>query len=303
MNICIMPRPRGVTYNNQETTTTTTTSYFLSTSVVNAVNDMKTKMDSSNTELMEICNVVNPYQYVFSSISESTPTLISKINPSSNFYYELREIINSFGFLRMIYSSVLYIGENIKSDNTINLLFTSSRIVCTSKLENESQFDIAIMTISSLPYIKDVLASLNIHASLIIKISNITNKESVNTLYFLSMTFEKVYMVKPSVVNILSDDIFIVCISLIKNWKTFADIDLNIIEIPNIFLTKIEEFNSINGHVQLDAYDQIFNMFYNRNRTTKMDILKKSNIQKSQLWCDKNNVPYNKLGDRVNIFL
>jgi hypothetical protein len=90
---------------------------------------------------------------------------------------------------------------------------------------------------------------------------------------------------------------------LIQNWKTFADIDLNIIEIPNIFLTKIEEFNSINGHVQLDAYDQVFNMFYNRNRTTKMDILKKSNIQKSQSWCDKNNVPYNKLGDRVNIFL
>jgi hypothetical protein len=296
-----MPRPRGVTYNNQETT-----SYFLSTSVVNAVNDMKTKIDSSNTELMEICNIVNPYQYVFSSISESAPTLISKINTPSNFYYELREIINSFGFLRMIYSSVLYIGENIKSDNTINLLFTSattSRIVCTSHLKNDSKFDIAIMTISSLPYIKDVLASLNIYSPLIIKISNITNKESVNTLYFLSMTFEKVYMVKPSIVNIFSDDIFIVCISLIKDWKTFADINLNIIEIPNIFLTKIEEFNSINGHVQLDAYDQVFNMFYNKNRTTKMDILKKSNIQKSQLWCDKNNIPYNKLGDRVNIFL
>ena len=298
MNVCIMPKPRGVIYNENENI-----NYFLSTSVTDAVNEMKSKIDETNPELLEICKIINPHEYVFSSVSENGLS-ISKINPPSNFYYELREIINSFGLLRMIYSSVLYIGNDI--DNTMQLLFTSAttRVIhMTDHLDRPHEpVDIIIINSqhNSIPYIKDVLSSLNNDSPLIIKISNITNKDSINMLYLLSIAFEKVYMVKPSVVNILSNDVFIVCISFCGNY---LDINLETIEVPAIFLSKIEEFNSINGHIQLDAYDQVFNMLYNRNKWAKLDMLKKSNIQKSQLWCDKNNIPYNKLGDKVNIFL
>ena len=300
MNVCIMPRPRGFIYNNENS------NYFLSTSMLDAVNEMKSKIDTTNPELLEICKIINPHEYVFSSVSEngSLPLSVSKINSSSNFYYELREIINSFGLLRMVYSSVLYIGNVI--DNTMQLLFTpaTTRVIYTSdRLEQPHELvDIIIINsqATSIPYIKHVLSSINNDSPLIIKLSNITNKDSIHMLYLLSVAFEKVYMVKPSVVNVLSNDIFIVCISFCSNY---LDVDLDNIEVPAIFLSKIEEFNSINGHIQLDAYDQVFNMMYNRNKWAKLDMLKKSNIQKSQLWCDKNNIPYNKLGDKVNIFL
>jgi hypothetical protein len=302
MNVCIMPRPRGVIYNNNNSND----QYFLSTSMTNAVNEMKSKIDITNPELLEICKIINPHEYVFSSVSENgcPPLSVSKINPPSNFYYELREIINSFGLLRMVYSSVLYISEHI--DNTMQLLFTSAttHVIHTAQhLDQPHELvDIIIInaTTNSIPYIKHVLCSLHIDSPLIIKISNITNKDSIHMLYLLSSTFEKVYMVKPSVVNIMSDDIFIVCVSFCANY---LDVNLDAIEIPAIFLSKIEEFNSINGHIQLDAYEQVFNIMYNRNKWSKLDLLKKSNIQKSQVWCDKNNIPYNKMGDKVNIFL
>ena len=302
MNVCIMPRPMGFIYSNQDIP------YFLSRSVLEAVNEMKSKIDETNVELMEICKIINPHEYVFSSVSENgVPTLaVSKITPPSNFYYELREIINSFGLLRMVYTSVLYLSESV--DNTMQLLFNNSTRIFTEKCICAQQYepvDIIIIDSSTdvVPYIGLVLSTLNNDSPLIIKISNITNKGSIQMLYLLSTVFEKVYMVKPSVANIMSDDIFIVCISLLENYKDYIDVNLNMIEIPLIFLSKIEEFNSINGHMQLDAYEQVFNILYNKNKWTKMDTLKKSNIQKSQSWCDKNNVPYNKLGDKVNIFL
>ena len=148
-----------------------------------------------------------------------------------------------------------------------------------------------------------ILSSLAIGATLIIKLSNITNKETIHFLYLLSILFEKAYIVKPSVVNIMSNDIFIVCISFLNNYAEYAEVDLDLTEIPNFFLSKLEEFNSINGYRQLDAYDQVFNMLYNKNRWQKLELLKKINIQKSISWCDKNNVPCNKIGDKTNMFL
>lgn len=305
MNVCIMPRPRGIIYNNEEST------YFLSTTMLNAVNDMRLKIDLTNAELIEICKTVNPHEYVFSNVSEkeSFHMSVGKINPPSNFYYELREIINSFGLLRMIYSSALYVGE--ASDNTMQLLFTSPTIriiqmnVDEPPIKMNEPFDIIILDnpSNSMSFIKFVLTSLGKDSPLIIKLTNITNKESIHMLYLLSIVFEKLYIVKPSIVNIMSNDVFIVGVSFLDNYASYANVNLNLIEIPNVFLSKIEEFNSINGHIQLDAYDQVFNILYNKNKWSKMDLLKKSNIQKSQVWCDKNNIPYNKMGDKVNIFL
>lgn len=308
----MMPRPMGVVYNDNNEGL----SYHISSSMLIAVNEMQSKIDNSNPDVIEICKIVNPCEYVFSSITDNTvtPVLISKIRAQSNFYYELREIINTFNLLRTIYPSVLYIGEGEGEtlDNTMKLLFTnaSTRVVYSTLVECSDgfgkPFDIIIYNnqYGNLNVnIINVFYSLNIDSPFIMKLSNITNKESIQTLYLLCMSFEKVYLVKPNVTNIMSNDMFIVCIRLLDNWKEYANIDLNKIEIPVVFLFKVEEFNSINGHMQLDAYDQVLNIFHNRNKSSKMDTLKKSNIQKSQVWCDKNNIPYNKVCDKINVFL
>ncbi len=74
-------------------------------------------------------------------------------------------------------------------------------------------------------------------------------------------------------------------------------------DIPYHFLNKLEESNAIIGQQQLEAYDLMINIFKNKNRDEKMDILKRHNIQKCIQWCEKNQLPHNKFIDKVNIFL
>jgi hypothetical protein len=74
-------------------------------------------------------------------------------------------------------------------------------------------------------------------------------------------------------------------------------------EIPYYFLNKLEESNMVIGQQQLEAYDQIINIFKNKNRDDKIENLKRNHIQKCIQWCEKNQLPHNKFIDKVNIFL
>jgi hypothetical protein len=74
-------------------------------------------------------------------------------------------------------------------------------------------------------------------------------------------------------------------------------------EIPYYFLSKIEESNAVIGQQQLESYDQIINIYKNKNKEDKVDILKRNHIQKCIQWCEKNQIPHNKFTDKINIFL
>jgi hypothetical protein len=73
-------------------------------------------------------------------------------------------------------------------------------------------------------------------------------------------------------------------------------------EIPYYFLNKLEEINTVIGQQQLEAYDQIINIFKSTNVEDKIELLKRNNIQKCIQWCEKNNLLHNKFIDTVNIF-
>ena len=74
-------------------------------------------------------------------------------------------------------------------------------------------------------------------------------------------------------------------------------------EIPYYFLNRLEESNAVIGQQQLEAYDQIINIYKNKNREEKIENLKRQHIQKCIQWCEKNQLPHNKFIDKVNIFL
>jgi hypothetical protein len=74
-------------------------------------------------------------------------------------------------------------------------------------------------------------------------------------------------------------------------------------DIPYYFSNKIEESNVVIGQQQLEAYDQIINIFKNKNKDEKIETLKRNHIQKCIQWCEKNQIPHNKFVERVNIFL
>jgi hypothetical protein len=47
----------------------------------------------------------------------------------------------------------------------------------------------------------------------------------------------------------------------------------------------------------------VINILKNKNKEDKIETLKKMNIQKSVLWCEKYKIPCNKFFEKTNIFL
>jgi hypothetical protein len=158
----------------------------------------------------------------------------------------------------------------------------------------------------------------------IIKIDNIFYKPITDILFIFSALYEKVLIVKPTISNITKGDRYIICKSFNSNYleeinilNQIEDKIINIIltkeesnihsiinnDIPYYFLNKLEESNAVIGQQQLEAYDQIINIFKNKNREDKLELLKRNHIQKCILWCEKNQLPHNKFIEQINIFL
>ena len=168
----------------------------------------------------------------------------------------------------------------------------------------------------------------------LIKINHIFYKPIIDILYILCSTYEKVYIIKPNASNITSFDKYIVCKNFIidenkkevykdyyfklaqiiniysqsiniysqsnKNTNILSIIDN---EIPLYFINKINDVNIIIGQQQLETIDQIINILNNKNKEEKIENIKKTNIQKCILWCEKFKIPYNKFSEKINIFL
>ena len=74
------------------------------------------------------------------------------------------------------------------------------------------------------------------------------------------------------------------------------------IPLPYLLNIKIEECNATCGQQQIECISNTLNLIDN-NKSDKLEILKKSNIHKCKLWCQKHRLPYNKTVVANNIFL
>ena len=83
-----------------------------------------------------------------------------------------------------------------------------------------------------------------------------------------------------------------------KNIDSILDFD-----IPNFFLMKMDDMNIIIGQQQLESLDMVINILKNKNKEDKIETIKKSNIQKSVVWCEKYKIPCNRFSEKINIFL
>lgn len=159
----------------------------------------------------------------------------------------------------------------------------------------------------------------------IIKLDNILYKAIVDIIYVLTSMYDKVCIVKPTISNITKGERYLICkgfntnlndnklqgienyfISKMNDSELMETKCINSIidnELPYYFLNKLEESNLVTGQQQLEAYDQIINIFKNKNREEKIENLKRTHIQKCIQWCEKNQLPHNKFIDKINIFL
>jgi hypothetical protein len=240
-------------------------------------------------------------------------------------------------------SSTSYLLNILREDNNDNILcedFDYDKL-CNIFISNnfDKKLDLMICEFKAKDYtdtntyIKNMLLIFSIiikyqasNGTTIIKVDNIFYKAIVDILFIYSAIYDKVLLVKPIISNVTKGERYILCKGFIpledtnilyqvenKIMTKLKDNTLNdklnhvfsVInnDIPYYFLNKLEESNAVIGQQQLEAFDQIINIFKNKNREDKIETLKRNHIQKCIQWCEKNQLPHNKFIDQINIFL
>jgi 23S rRNA U2552 (ribose-2'-O)-methylase RlmE/FtsJ len=155
----------------------------------------------------------------------------------------------------------------------------------------------------------------------VLKIFDIFSKLTIDILYMLTRVYSEVYITKPFTSRLANSEKYIVCKNFLLDTSesdmyisSFMDEFEKLILYNNIFsllnfdhdyyfLNKIEEINIIMGQKQLENIITTLNIIGSRNNHDKIDSLKKTNIQKCILWCEKYDIPCIKLVSSNNIFL
>jgi 23S rRNA U2552 (ribose-2'-O)-methylase RlmE/FtsJ len=152
----------------------------------------------------------------------------------------------------------------------------------------------------------------------ILKIFDIFTKTTCDIMYLLSSLYKQVYIVKPNTSRLANSEKYIVC----KGFKKYPEKLINNlirkygklktsdfisgilpVRLDYFYLNKIEEYNAIFGQQQIENITHTLNLISCKNKSEKIEALKKNNIQKCTYWCEKNNIVHNKNLASTNIFI
>lgn len=285
-------------------------------------------MTYSPIDIIEVSRFIHNYSFICSNMLDKTS--ISKVSCDNNIFYELIEIINVFSLFDYFQYSknALYIGENTTSiqlfvDTIEERLssvcdFKNITLADVDELDMNKRFDFIMYECTEsniLEMLKCICNFQSYNGVSIIKIDSIYSGLTVEVLYILSNLFDKVCLMKPVVSNILMDEKYIVCKGMDETYRQYyldhlinekeRQIKERLLDesVPYYFLTKIEEFNAIYGQQQLESFDQLINLLNHKNKLERFETLKRSNIQKCIQWCERNQIQYNKMYEKTNIFL
>lgn len=129
---------------------------------------------------------------------------------------------------------------------------------------------------------------LNPHTICIIKITNTFERENVEFIYHLASIYPKISIMTPALLNIFSLDKIIICKRYI-NTPIYSINYISPIQIPYIFLIKLNEINVILGQYQINILMKILYLSSYSNEC----IVYKKQINKCVDWCIHHNIPYN----------
>jgi len=135
----------------------------------------------------------------------------------------------------------------------------------------------------------------------IIKLYDIFTYLSVDIMYLLSSLYENVSIMKPQSSRTANSEKYIICEGFkLKDTKIMLPFIESIylnennilrlfnVEIPSIFINKLEEYNSIFGQQQMENIMSTLNLIHIQNKdSSKLENLKKNNMLKSLKWCEK----------------
>lgn len=297
--------------------------------------------DLSNNNYYESLKIVNSYDFVHSKVPGSKFS-VSKLKPSTNLFYDLIEIISNLNILEDFKRkniTTLNISPNSTDlfdcidifreeyeDNNICLNDLSIETTLENKFDiiyYETNYESKDYLLSILKVLLVIFNNQSFGGNIIIKLKDIFYKPVIDFFYIISSLYEKVYITKPNTNNVTTFEKYIVCKNFLFNETNSTYLRFNYYRIivflkkfdgknikqiinynvPYYFKTKLSDLNIIMGQQQLEALDQIISIYKSKNKEDKIEVIKKTNIQKSVSWCEKYKIPCNKFTEKINIFL
>ena len=230
----------------------------------------------------------------------------------------------------------LDINKNVNiirgADNTGNILNIKNFYDCYSNYKNSIDFITADGGFDySSNFNKQEILSINLilaqviyaialqkqGGTFILKIFDIFTQATIDIIYILSSLYEKCYIIKPNTSRNANSEKYIVCklfkpintdkiISKLVSFFNFAHTKTIVrvlnINIPYLYINKLEDINAILGQQQLENILYTLHLLDN-NKSDKLEVIKKNNIQKCIQWCIKNSLPYHKNINQSNVFI
>ena len=148
----------------------------------------------------------------------------------------------------------------------------------------------------------------------VLKLFDCFLSNTVDLLYLLSSCYNQVYITKPQTSRYANSEKYIVCrgfrnnihIPLIRH-TLYTVINSNHVnrlftfDIPNHFISKMEEYNAIFGQQQLENINSTIRFIESKTKNEKIDSLIQINLSKCVKWCSKHNIEHN-VFQRQNCF-
>ncbi len=142
---------------------------------------------------------------------------------------------------------------------------------------------------------------------------------SVDMLYLLSLLYEEVFFVKPNTSRYANSEKYVVCKRFrmrnheraylverfIGVFDTFTDRTLSSLfsrQVPYMYSCKVQEYNAIFGQQQIETIMTTLSLI-EKSKYERLETMKKNNLKKCILWCQKYGVPYNNTITNTNMFL
>ena len=143
----------------------------------------------------------------------------------------------------------------------------------------------------------------------VLKVFDCFSKPTIDLLYVLSSFYEKVHITKPLTSRMANSEKYIVCenfhydnyseyypylfylmktMTHMKPEEWSPNLRFLRISIPRLFLTKLEEYNLILGHQQINNIFSTLSLIGNKvNKNQKIDYLVRLHTSKCIYWCQK----------------
>ena len=154
----------------------------------------------------------------------------------------------------------------------------------------------------------------------LIKFFDTFTQVSLDMLFLLSLIYNDVYFVKPNTSRYANSEKYVVCKNFrlnaaeraslvdcfIKEYESF-DGDRPItsilnVKVPYMYSCKVQEYNAIFGQQQIETISTTLNLI-DTSKHDRLENMKKSNLQKCVLWCQKHGVPHISVPVNSNVFL